>query len=135
MINILKEQYASHKLLVKYMIIGCSGAILDFIIYVKLQNYLYPVVANVISISIGITNNFIWNAYANFKSTDRIFVRFLSFYATGLLGLGLSSVMIVIFIRLGWSNIEAKLATVFFVAILQYMINKHVTFRKHNAGV
>ena len=117
------------------MIIGCSGAMLDLIIYVTLQNYLYPVVANLLSISIGITNNFIWNAYINFKSTDRIFIRFLSFYATGLLGLGLSSVMIVIFIHFGWGNIEAKLATIMFVAILQYIINKHVTFRKNNIGV
>lgn len=112
--------------------IGCVGVILDFLIFVLLQNYLTPINANIISVSAGIINNFILNVTLNFKQNNWVGVRFLSFFATGLLGMTISSSLLTILIEsIKINNIAAKVITVIFVALLQYLINKNITFRNY----
>src|SRR5688572_241577 len=81
---------------IQYVIIGLSGVVLDFVSFIILHKVLGwdPIVANVVSTSLGITNNFTLNALYNFKKRDNLLARFLLFYSVGIAGLLLSTVIL-----------------------------------------
>lgn len=113
--------------------IGCVGASFDFIVFWLLTNRvgIYYQLSNFIGVLFGITNNFFLNAFLNFKTTDRLFVRFASFLGVGLTGWCVSAGLLWAFIdRMGMANTYAKLLTIFFVTAVQFVLNKFVTFRK-----
>jgi putative flippase GtrA len=86
-------------------------------------------VANIISVTCGITNNYILNARFNFKTGSLRLKQYLKFYGVGVLGLGLSTGMIwVLTSVLGYDPIVSKLITVVFVTITQYVLNRSFTF-------
>jgi putative flippase GtrA len=129
----IRSFIARHRRFITYGLIGITGASIDFILFAKLANYMHYLTANSISVSAGITNNFILNTFFNFKVKDRLFVRFLSFYSIGLFGLVVSSILLTLFIStLGLNHLLSKLFTTFFVAVMQYMLNKRLTFRVTN---
>lgn len=85
--------------------------------------------ANVISISIGITNNFIWNAKYNFKATDQLLKRYIKFYSVGLFGMAISSTILTILVSGFNANVLAsKAATIFVVFIVQFTLNRKYAF-------
>ena len=49
--------------------------------------HLNEFIANPIAMSVGIINNFFINAFVNFKKTDRLLIRFFSFYSVGIVGI------------------------------------------------
>lgn len=115
-----------------YGLIGSFCAALDFLIYTLLcklgMNYL---VANIIGIHCGIFSSFLLNRHFNFKVKDNTLYRFLSFYAIGLIGLALSSLMLYLMVdKANQNEIFAKLITVIVVAVIQFFMNKFITFRK-----
>ena len=117
---------------IKYCLIGISGATLDFLLYTFLVKYftMHYLIANAISVTVGITNNFFLNAFFNFKITDRLFVRFLSFYSVGILGLVISEVLLFVFIEnIGLNSIISKLVTIFIITLIQFFLNKTFTFK------
>lgn len=113
------------------MLIGLSGVAIDVIAYAILTE-LFDVnvfLANVISVSLGITNNFFLNRQFNFKKKDSVVKRFVFFYSIGLLGLLLSEVLLFAFIeRLGLDSAISKILTLPFVLIFQYSFNKRFSF-------
>lgn len=124
------KKYISRQFIV-YSVIGFSGVFIDYIIYLILV-YGFDVnyqLANWISTSCGITNNFFLNAYLNFKTTNRLLLRFLKFYGVGLLGLAVTAALLYILVALfGVSAFIAKGLTIFVVVILQYSLNKKFSF-------
>lgn len=123
--------YNKHRNLVLYGIIGSSGALLDYIAFIVLYNFvgLDPMLATTISISLGIINNFILNALFNFKTKSHLLSRFASFYAIGILGILLSIALIyLLHHQLGIDANIAKLISIPIVVIMQYILNKHFTF-------
>ncbi|MGW1682065.1 GtrA family protein [Saccharopolyspora sp. NPDC002376] len=125
-----REPLVSRSLL-RYAMIGASGVLLDYLLFLLLYNAfgVHPQVANAISTTAGITNNFVLNALFNFRKRDRILVRFLRFYAVGLAGIGLTFVLLQVFS--GWLGIDpnlVKAASLPIVLIVQYTINKKWSF-------
>lgn len=121
----------SHKTLFIYGVIGLSGAILDLIFYFLFYRFvgIPPVIASFLSVSIGIINNFLLNSRHNFKVSDKLFFRFINFYSIGLGGAILSSVIILIlFNGLGIDAMVAKIITIVPVVLLQYFLNKKISF-------
>ena len=119
--------------LIIYCMIGCTGAGLDFIIYTFLMNCvgLHYQLANFISVSFGIVNNFFLNCKYNFKTKDKLLVRFCSFYSVGMFGWALSAGCLWLLIEvLGLNALVAKLGTIFLVTAAQFCLNKFITFRK-----
>ena len=117
-----------------YCLIGYSGASLDFAAYVALSKFfgLHYQCANLISVSIGITNNFFLNFFFNFKVRDRIAIRFVRFYCIGMFGWMLSAAMLWMLVEvLSINALVAKIGTIFFVTAVQFVLNKFITFRKH----
>ena len=134
----IRKLYNKYRELIKYFIIGCSGALLDFIVYTILlkafgMNYL---LANALSVTAGITNNFFLNAYLNFKVTDNMFKRFISFYLVGMLGLLISEILLYLLVDImSMNSIIAKIITIFVITIVQFILNKTITFKKKKEGV
>lgn len=119
--------------LILYGIIGGFCAALDFGIYTLLCYYdVLPYLwANVISTHIGIITSFSLNRSINFKVKDKTTQRFLSFYAVGLTGLGLSSLMLWLMVdKACWNELVCKLITIVFVSLMQFILNKYITFKK-----
>ena len=116
----------------KYAIIGLSGVTIDFIIYALLVKFAHfsPVIASIVSVSIAILNNFLWNALLNFKKKDRILRRFIKFYLTGCTGLVLTVIIVFVLHNLiGLGPMLAKIISIPPVVALQFILNKKFTFK------
>ena len=119
--------------LILYGIIGGFCAALDFGIYTLLCHFdVLPYLwANVISTHVGIFTSFFLNRSLNFKVKDKTPQRFLSFYAVGLTGLGMSSFLLWLMVdKTGWNELVCKLITIAFVSLMQYCLNKYITFKR-----
>ena len=117
--------------LVLYAAIGATGATLDLLLFLLFTRSLgiYPVVATAVSVSAGIVNNFIWNALITFKVRTRLFVRFLSFYAVGMVGVIASMGIVWLFTEpIALGSLVAKAISIPPVVLGQFWVNRHVAF-------
>ena len=128
----IKQILLRYKQLIKYGIIGCFCAGLDFIIYtliIKFSDlpYLY---ANTISIHCGIFASFFLNRHLTFKIKNKTLLRFTSFYIVGMIGLLISSGLLIVFIeKMHLNELISKGITVVFVALIQFLLNKYISFK------
>lgn len=119
------------RVFVVYSVIGATGAGIDLAVFAVLSNWIPYLLANVISVTLGITNNFVWNAYFNFRVSDKLLLRFLSFYGVGMIGLVLSSTLLWLLVeQVGIHLLVAKVVTIGVVVAVQFSLNSIVTFRK-----
>lgn len=128
----LFELYARFRNLILYGIIGGLCAALDFGVYTALcyWNIMPYLWANIISIHVGIFTSFTLNRSINFKVKDKTATRFLSFYAVGLTGLGISELMLYLMVTVGgWNEVLCKLLSIVVVALVQFVLNKYITFK------
>lgn len=130
----LKEILLKNRELILYGIIGGSCAFLDFVIFSAFVhigiNYL---ISNSIGVICGIVTSFFLNRKYNFKVTDKTERRFLLFFLVGLFGLMLSSLILYICVKqLDWNDFYAKILTIGIVSLIQFIINKTVTFKSDN---
>ena len=125
--------YNRFRNLILYGIIGGFCAALDFGIYSLLCHFeVLPYLwANVISTHVGIFTSFLLNRSINFKVKDKTSQRFLSKNAVGLTGLGLSSLMLWLMVdKAGWNELVCKLMSIVVVALVQFILNKYITFKQ-----
>lgn len=112
-----------------YAIIGGFCAALDFGVYSAICFILPYLWANVISTHCGIFCSFLLNRQFNFKVKNKTVIRFLSFYIVGLIGLGISSLLLYLLVDIASLNeLVCKLLTIVLVAIIQFILNKFITF-------
>lgn len=120
------------KEIIVYAIIGGISAGLDSILFAVISMIgvnLY--IANFISVNIGIITSFILNTRFNFKIKDNIQKRLIRFLTIGYVGMSISTVILYIGKELwGIDAILVKLISVVVVAILQFILNKLITYRK-----
>ncbi len=131
--SIFKECYQKFRNLILYGIIGCFAAALDFAVFTLLAKYMgvYYLLANCISVLVGITTSFILNRSCNFKVKDKVKRRFAIFLMVGLCGLCLSNLILWLGIDiLHMDEIFTKLASIVLVVGFQFLLNKFVTFRR-----
>ena len=108
---------------------------IDLVLFFVLYNvvHLNESVATIISISIAILNNFMWNAHFNFRMTDVMIRRFVKFYSVGMSGLLLTLLIFQIFVSwLSWDANIVKVLSLAPVLALQYKLNKRFAFRDHD---
>ena len=123
--------FNKHRHFILYGIIGATSAGLDFVAFSILcyatVNYQ---IANVISTHLGIFCSFLLNRHFNFKIKDRFLKRFLSFYVIGLVGLALTWLLLFVSVELlSINELIAKLIAIFAVAVVQFFLNKFITFK------
>ncbi|NDV69482.1 GtrA family protein [Dysgonomonas sp. 25] len=140
--------------LIKYGIVGGIGLVVDmgaYFLLVKQFEVHYPIssfvielfgadksprmmdilISSIIGQSLGVINNFILNSIFTFKVTDKKIRRFFSFAGIAAIGMVISSFLLTIFIEgLGLSEMLAKGLAIIIVAMIQFLINKHVTFKQ-----
>lgn len=118
----------------KYGIVGALGLIVDMGIFYLLHKMLGTnyIVANIMSSSLAVVHNFILNSYFTFKVRDKLLKRFLSFYLIALAGMALSSGLLALMIDgFRMDSMIAKMISVLIVAMIQYFLNKKLTFGEH----
>ena len=120
--------------LVKYELIGGIGLIVDFGSYFVLVSFLrlVPEIANFISSSLGIINNFLWNSFLNFKVHDHLLIRFVKYYLVGQITTLFTTACLFIFVTLLHQNqLIVKMIATILATLIQFIINKIFTFKKN----
>ena len=116
-----------------YCVIGASGVTLDFGIYsllVKTRLLDYQA-ANAVGYSSGTLLSFIFNAWYNFRVTDKLPLRLISFLSIAFLGWIVSAGLLHLLIgRFDLDKYLSKFATLIIVLLLQYNLNRLFSFRK-----
>lgn len=124
--------YKKFRTFILYGIIGSFTSTLDFVIFTILSKYigLYYLLANCVSVLVGITTSFFLNRTYNFKVKDNTVRRFSFFLFVGLCGLMLSNVILWVGIdKMGENSSLVKLLSIMLVVFFQFLLNKYVTFR------
>ena len=133
MVTSIASLCAKFRNLVLYGIIGSCTATLDFLIFTGLTQWtaIHYIVANVVSCSIGILCSFLLNRKYNFKITDHTIRRMIIFFSVGIFGMFLSSVILHFCIdTMLWNEILSKLTSIVIVVLIQFVMNKHISFRE-----
>lgn len=127
----IKSMLTKYRQLFLYGIIGGLSSGIDFVVYSGLIfSGINVLLSNIIGVHTGIITSFTLNSRLNFQMTDHIFSRFVSFYLIGLIGLGVSTLMLWCLVdRLFWNPLIAKILTILVVAIFQFILNKTITFK------
>lgn len=114
-----------------YVICGGVGVLTDLTIYsFMIERDVGYQFANFIGYASGTVISFLLNRHFTFQTYDRALQRLGLFLLTALLGYLMSSALLWLFIGKFFIHpIVAKLATLFFVLVFQFSINKAITFR------
>ena len=129
----LSRLYQRFRNLILYGIIGSFTSALDFAVFTLLSKYIgiHYIVANCISVLIGISTSFALNRSINFKVKDKTGKRFLIFLTVGLCGLLLSNLILYVGIdMLSGDELIVKLASIVLVVGFQFILNKFITFKE-----
>ena len=129
----MKKILLQKKQFLLHCVIGASGVTLDFGIYsllVKTRLLDYQA-ANAVGYSSGTLLSFILNARFNFRVTDKIHLRLTSFFSIAFLGWLVSAGLLHLLIgRFNFDKYLSKFATLIVVVLLQYNLNRLLSFRK-----
>lgn len=128
----LSEEYRKRRNLILYGIIGVSAVVVDVGIFLLLFNIfsITPVLSTVLSVSTAMVYAFTLNAVYNFKTKDYIKQRFASYAIVSVSGLLASAGIIKVLVMFSVDPNIAKLISLVPIVILQYLINRSITFRK-----
>jgi putative flippase GtrA len=130
----VKSFLLKRKQFLLYCLIGGCGTLLDFSTYTLLLKFsgLGYQVANAIGYAAGTALSFVLNAKFNFRVADKIPLRLLVFFSVALLGWLTSALVLHTLIEhFQLNKIAAKLATLAVIVLLQYNLNRLLSFRKN----
>ena len=129
----MKRFLLHKKQFLSYCVIGFSGVGIDFALFLLLVNtntFNYQA-ANAIGYTSGTLLSFILNAKFNFRVTNKIALRLASFLGVAFLGWLTSAGMLNLFIgHYSFDKYLSKSATRVVVVMLQYNLNRLMSFRK-----
>ena len=133
----MKELIFRNRRFILYCIIGASGVGLHSLLYCFLvkAGLLQIQAANAIGYTSGTLLTFFLNAKFNFKIDDKMRLRLVSFGSVAFVGWSISAIMLHLLVdKLGMNKIYALFPTLFVVVLLQYNLNRLVSFRKSPAA-
>ena len=121
---------------IKYCMIAAVGGILDLLLFIMLHTYtgIHIQIVNLVSMFTGVTTNFILNYHFNFKAHSKFFRRYFSFLTIGTADFLVVSIAVFIFVQqLGWNAIIVKISATMFATVIQYLLNRYISFRMYRA--
>jgi putative flippase GtrA len=130
---LLTQKKISQLFFIKYALIGIICASIDWLIFTLLVNEFHfsLFLANLISTHIGIFLSFTLNLRINFVVKDKIFNRFIFFYSIGFIGYIFGHFMIHFLVNNVYlSPSTSKIFSCFGVFLIQFTLNKLITFKK-----
>ena len=124
---------------IKFLIVGASGTLLDYLILILLKSFYWQtLVANTLSFSAGLINNYYWNNRWAFNESIRkpSLEQFSKFTVISLVGLGFNTAIVLLLeIPMGMilgipeaGYIPAKACATAVVLFWNYLANRHWTF-------
>jgi putative flippase GtrA len=131
----VKKLLLQKKQFLLYCVIGASGATLDFATYSGLLKFtgLHYQAANAIGYTAGTSLSFLLNARYNFCVRDWLAARFVSFFGVAVLGWATSAALLQLLVgHFHFDQYLSKLAALCVVVLLQYNLNRLLSFRKTN---
>ena len=130
LVSIRLTTSTTFKNLFLYGIFGVSAALVEYCIFAILINTtsLLPEVVNIIGALCGLAFSFPANTFLNFKKTDYLFKRFLSYGTICFVGMAFSTLIISLF-KNSMNVMLLKALCIVFVSISQYIANKKITYR------
>lgn len=118
---------------VKFSLVGASNTLIDFLLYALLTRafHWHYLPANVFSFSVAATWSYTLNRRWTFRDrTSRIRRQYPKFFLVAVIGLGLTSLFLAVFIDLiGLHDLIAKAITVVLVTFWNFSANRTWTFR------
>jgi putative flippase GtrA len=134
--SIVLEIFQKYRELILYIAIGLTCVAIDLAVYLVLFNLVEfsAVLSTTISVSTATVFGFLMNARINFKVSDKMFFRFLSYSSVSAIGIGLSAALLFIFHNLlGFDGNIVKICSLPPIVFTQYLLNKTISFKKRNA--
>ena len=128
----MKQLFSRNQRFLLYCVIGATGASFDFLVYSGLlKTFATPMqIANAAGYLCGTILSFILNARFNFKTRDFVALRFVSFCGVGFLGWAASAGLLYLLVnRFGFDKYLSKLMTIVVVVLVQYNLNRVLSFR------
>jgi putative flippase GtrA len=118
-----------------YCVCGGVGVTTDFAIYwLAVQGGLWYQSANGLGYLAGTLMSFALNRIFTFGMRDRVLQRLASFLGVAAVGFGMSALMLWILVQLMQVDaLVAKLITLPLVVILQFSLNRRLTFQSKNS--
>jgi len=120
------------KYFIKYLLIGIIASSIDVILFWLFYNILHQDIffSNAISVSSAALFSFAINSLYNFKKSDKVFLRLISFVLVIILGYFSGVYFILLLINFfEIKAVIAKLLSLPLVFLLQYFLNSSVSFR------
>lgn len=122
--------------LVSYALFGCVCSGVDMLVFLALTSLggVGPLVANVASVAAGLTLSFILNRRHTFHVTDSPVRRYAVFICVGLCGMLVQELVIAALTAHAAAPLStppvAKLAALVTAGLMQFALNRSVTFRR-----
>lgn len=122
--------------LVSYALFGCVCSAADMLVFLALTSAagIDPLVANVTSVTIGLTLSFFLNRRHTFHVTDRPARRYAVFICVGLCGMFVQELVIAALATHAAAPFSTplveKLVALVTAGLLQFFLNRTVTFRQ-----
>lgn len=130
--SFIRECCTRHRTLILYFFIGASASLLDvagFYLFHS-QMGIVSTLATTYSVAIATVYAFLLNSHFNFKQTDRLLIRLFSYTLVSGVGLLISACMLFVFnVKLGFDGNSIKVLSLPIVFVVQYILNKKVTFQ------
>lgn len=134
--SLIQKYFLRHRVLILYFFIGASASLLDlvgFFVFFSLFSIPSPI-ATTYSVIIATIYAFLLNAHFNFKMTDHFWLRFASYAAVSGVGLIISALMLwLLNVKMGFDGNLIKIFSLPVVFVVQYILNKRITFQSKNS--
>lgn len=130
----IKRIYMNNQKLITYAFFGGTGVLSDIGVYSLLIGMgLNYQIANASGYLMGTLLSFFLNRHYTFKVKDKIVKRLMSFLLVAFIGYLSSALLLYVLVEnLSMDAILAKISTLFFVLIIQFTLNKKITFKESN---
>lgn len=131
----IAQLWRKHENLIKYGGIGATAVAIDLGLFVLLHEYFdAPLwIAHSVSVGVAVVWSFTLNAFFNFKTTDVLLARFLSFSTVSFVGYLVGLLVI-------WAAVSGadaggtvgKILSLPIVFVTQYILNTKISFRERS---
>lgn len=121
----------NNRTVILYGLIGGSAALIDFILFIYLYQQLgiASTVSTSLSILLSTLYGFTMNTVFNFRTFDRLAVRFLSYLSVSVVAILASSLSLLLFTDLlGFNAGFVKALSLPLIFLLQYYLNRRYSF-------
>jgi len=132
LIALRSRRYSRFKKFFKFSLVGLSGLSIDLIIIASLVEIWHwsPLWASVVSFSVAVVNNFLWNKYWTWRDRrPNLIGQFSKFALAALVGLLINFVVMDWLLKLGVHYIPSRFIVIAIIVFWNYFINSFWTFR------